>query len=118
MDLTIEKSGDSSLVVLKGELAVEDAGQLKLALAAALRDGSVEIDLSGASSINVFCLQVLCSAHRSAAISGRKISISAGSGPFTEEVKRAGLFPNICRKHPAGGHCLWMGPGTCGEAGI
>ncbi len=116
MDLTIEATGDSSRLVIRGGLTVDSVGRLKAALVQALENenDNVSIDLSGASEIDFSCFQVLCSAHRSAAKSGKKISIHACSGSFGQAARQTGLFPHVCRKNTSG-DCLWAGSGVCGE---
>lgn len=117
MELTVEKTGDSARLVVKGSLTVESAGQLKAALVEALESGDVSIDLSGASEMDFSCFQVLCAAHRSADLSRRKILIQACSNSFGQAARQTGLFPGICRKNMAG-DCLWAGSGVCGEISL
>lgn len=120
MDLTVRTDGCNSMLAISGDLTAESAGRLKAALMEALEKGDVSFDLSGAAQMDFSCFQVLCSAHMSAALSGKKLVIQTYSDSFAHAARQTGLFPGVCRKDKkTSDHCLWTGFGVCcGETSL
>ena len=114
MDFVIERSDDPTVLVIKGVLNVDIAFEIKKAMLEALGNGIVVLDMSEVKEIDISCLQLFCSAHRSASAAGKKISVSGCSGPIRRKAAEAGLLPNACKEKLAG-DCLWGTVGGCGE---
>ncbi len=94
------------MLALKGALRVESAAEIKEILTGALSRGRIVLDLGEVQEIDISCLQLFCAACRSAARSGKSMSIAVCSEAFRQAVKAAGLFPDICKENPHG-DCLW-----------
>ncbi|UCG78284.1 MAG: STAS domain-containing protein [Nitrospirota bacterium] len=76
MRLSVDKSGKKGVLRPKGELTLLRADEMKKALMRALKKvKQLEIDLAGADDLDAACLQLICSAHRSAINAKRKITL-------------------------------------------
>jgi anti-anti-sigma regulatory factor len=96
---------------LKGEITLLQAEQLKVLLARAL-DASeqVTIDTEAVTDIDLSCLQLICSAHRSALGCGRRwVLTPRRSEAFTEKVRQAGLTHCFACNYAPESDCLWKG---------
>lgn len=73
LNLTIEKNGDGeSLLRIEGEATVEHGEELRDALLDGLNSNQVlRIDLAQTTAIDIFGIQLICSAHRSAVAWGK-----------------------------------------------
>lgn len=109
MDLRVEDSGDAKVLILNGELTIEHADELKDALAKSLNSaGHVVLNIEGASNVDLSCLQLLCSTHRTAVRSNKVLSLSGGySGPFKQAVTDLGYFRSIGCSLDTGNTCIW-----------
>ena len=72
----IDKSEGTGSLVLEGELIIDHAEELRQSLVDALdSEGSLNLNIEGVSKVDLFGLQVLCSAHRSALQSSRELAL-------------------------------------------
>lgn len=111
MNVTTDK--DKSYLRLEGEMTIAKAAKLKDALARAIDSGkTVVIDIDRVTGVDLSFLQLLCSAHRTAANQGKKLTISNPGLPvYAEARKTAGFhYTKPCR-HVASNGCLWVGGG-------
>ena len=104
----MEDKDNTSILKVEGPLSIQDASALRDCLLKAL--GSAEgivIDLSGAEAIDLACLQVLCSAHKTYALAHKGIRMAGG---LPEGVVRSlfaiALTAEGCDRVPHG-TCLW-----------
>ena len=103
------KQMEMTELVWQGELNVqriaELKGELQQALAAANR---VMIRFEQVEEVDISFLQLLCSGHRTAGISGKELAI-AGDVPecFTRTLRLAGFNRHTGCKFSAGNCCLW-----------
>ncbi|MGD0819456.1 MAG: STAS domain-containing protein [Desulfomonilia bacterium] len=106
----IDKIDNDNTMILRvqGALSIQDASALRDCLLKAL--GSTEslvIDLSGAEAIDLACLQVLCSAHKTFSKAQKSIGIT---GELPEGIVRSlssvALVPDACDRE-SHGPCLW-----------
>lgn len=106
MKITIKQG--KAHVQLKGDLSVADAADLKNFLVDSLaRADAIVINLDRVTSIDLACLQLFCSTHRSAAKNGKKFMIQEPvPEPFIKARKAAGFMFN---KQFATEDCLWIG---------
>lgn len=108
MNHTFELSGETANLALSESLSIEDAAQLKDAVSETLSSAThLSIDLSGVTSIDLCCLQVLCSAHRTAVAEGKNLALLNPGDWFLEALRETGYLRHVgCMK--TGGHnCLW-----------
>ena len=87
-----EQSGETGALVLAGGLTIEHAEELKHILLEALKNKSaLHIDLQGVTKVDLFGLQVLCSAHLLAMETGKDMAfIGKRSGALEEAIVTAG----------------------------
>jgi anti-anti-sigma regulatory factor len=77
----IEQSGGSGSLVLEGEMIIDHGEELKRFFLGALESrGSLDLNLEGVSKVDLFGLQVLCSAHQSA-VKANKVLTLIGKQP-------------------------------------
>lgn len=115
MSFLFEGPNDSGRLMLKGELTIQHAPRLKEVLLDALdRTTRLSVVLEGIKEIDLACLQVLCSAHRTAIESAKDISI-AGSWPeaFRKVVVESGYERGGSCRSPESVSCLWKSEGMC-----
>ncbi len=111
MDLIFQPqgSGKEGKLVLDGNLTLERAEELRMLLIKALIDADlVSVDFATVTDIDLSCLQLLCSAHRSAARMSKRLVFS-GEWPdvFRQAVNESGFARfsgcRLDRDHS----CLW-----------
>ena len=104
----LEKSGESVVLSFSGELSLEKAVEFREVLLEALNGAnSVVIDILDVDVVDLAVLQLLCSAHRMALISGKSFSVSGYPEPFTNAIREAGLSRFVCRNDVWRAECLW-----------
>lgn len=94
----------------RGVLSIAEAAEFKTALVDALESmDAVEINLDEVESIDLACLQLLCSAHRTASSKGKKVAVKEPlPAPFLEARKNAGFeYSKQCR-FVSTDDCLWV----------
>ena len=63
----VEQSGGLGSLILEGEMIIDHAEELKSAFMDVLKSSSsLELRVEGVNKVDIFGLQVLCAAHRSA----------------------------------------------------
>ena len=92
MELTIDKTGDSGILKIEGELTIQKAESLKQALMGALDKMQVfRLDLNSLTRIDLAAIQLLYSAHKSAEAAGKTIELADGANDlFKNGVEAAG----------------------------
>ncbi len=101
------KEGELSLL---GSVTIDQANDLKVALLDALSSSdSVMVDLSKADSIDLACMQLLCSAHHTAGTMGKSFSIDANRPDgVVRSVSAAGYMRHTGCKYDAARTCVWI----------
>ena len=109
MKVTTRKN--KSFLKLDGEMNISRATDLKDALLESLEKAeTVEINLNDVTGIDLSCLQLLCSAHRSASKEGKALTIKDPSLPlYIEARKNAGFMYSKSCRHVTTDDCLWVG---------
>jgi len=110
--LTIhEQTTDNSLQLkLEGDATIESAEQLHQALLEGLRSQTeVQIDCSATESIDVYALQIFCSAHRTAIEWEKKLTFQGNlSAAVSQAITATGLLRDHgCSHCPDGVCCMW-----------
>jgi ABC-type transporter Mla MlaB component len=110
MKYRTKKSGETSTLVFEGELTVEGAKKIKMALRKSLqRSDHLSLDLTQATEIDLFFLQLLCSAHRTAVEMNKRVTLE---GPVPKALERfikdAGYTRHIGCKSVEEKSCLWI----------
>ncbi len=92
MTSQFKQSGSSGVLTFSGELTVEHVGEMRTALIQALTDADhVEMDFSGVVEVDIFCLQLLCSAHRTSIRLNKRVNVLESQlAKFRETLETAG----------------------------
>jgi|APFre7841882630_1041343.scaffolds.fasta_scaffold02783_3 ABC-type transporter Mla MlaB component len=111
MQTTFSQSGNKSYITLEGDLTLPNAEALKGIFTKALQESDdVSVAIVTVENVDLSCLQLLCSAHRSAMRSKKKVTF-IGSPPqaFNDAVEATGLARGAAGcKLDDGYSCLWM----------
>jgi len=109
MKVTTRKG--KSFLKLDGEVNIARATDLKDALLKSLEKAeTVEINLTDVTGIDLSCLQLLCSAHRTASKKGKILTIKDPTLPmYIEARKNAGFMYSKPCQFVTTGDCLWVG---------
>lgn len=112
-------SGNTGNLIISETLTIEDASQLKSAVIEALAAVThLNIDLSGVTAIDLCCLQLLCSAHRTSFTRGKTLSLLTDGGRIQDTLRETGFLRHIGCMKSSGHECLWIGnSGEISEAG-
>jgi anti-anti-sigma factor len=100
----------SSLVHIGGELTVQHAAELRTCLLHALSGAqSVQIDLQAVEDVDLTCLQILCSAHKSALFAGKTLCLGNETPQHIRDSLDIAGFSRLqgCTMD-AGDSCLWL----------
>jgi len=103
---------DGDKLKVSGRLAIQDAVKLKeLLLEAYGKTAKLEIDLAEAESVDLACVQVLCSANLSFRGAGKEIHACSGipTGVRTS-LEEMSLDPMTCSLESSD-KCLWAAGG-------
>lgn len=84
--------GDCVVLKLEGDLTIQVAGELRDAVLRAQESaGHLALNLETVTGVDVSCLQVFCSAHRTLVKSGRQLSlVHPVPASFMQSVREAG----------------------------
>lgn len=89
----IEQPGEFGSLIIEGEMIIDHAEELRRFFVDALGSkGSLDMNIEGVSKVDLFGLQVLCSAHRSALKSSRELTLN-GKQPeaFRHAIQQSGF---------------------------
>jgi anti-anti-sigma factor len=111
IDLEMEDSGEMGVLTMDGELTIQRAAELKTALISSL--ASVEhlvLNLEKVAEVDLSCLQLLCSAHRTSVRSNKRLTW-AGNRPesLARTVGDAGFVRHKGCVLDRDKSCLWVG---------
>ncbi|HET6419949.1 MAG TPA: STAS domain-containing protein [Geobacteraceae bacterium] len=103
------QSGDASVLALGDSLTIEDAAELRSVIAEALAAAThLVLDLAGVPTADLCCLQLFCSAHRTAVRSGKTLELRNVGEAFANGTEEAGYArQESCLDGPYAG-CLWI----------
>ncbi|MEW5745713.1 MAG: STAS domain-containing protein [Nitrospirota bacterium] len=111
MECTLEQSGAVGVLKIAGDLTVITSGALKSALMNSLEKvDHLVLDLEGVGEVDLSCLQLLCSAHRTSARLNKQLTV-ANSRPeaFRQAVAAAGYGRHIGCSFDTYRNCIWLG---------
>ena len=112
MDITFrdQQAGKQGNVTLDGNLTVGQAEGLRMLLIKALIGADqIRVDFGTVTDVDLSCIQLLCSAHRSAARMKRNVALS-GDWPelFKKIVEEAGYSRHSGCRLDVDSSCLWV----------
>ncbi|MRR58203.1 MAG: anti-sigma factor antagonist [Deltaproteobacteria bacterium] len=109
MKISLEKSGDGATLTISGELGIETGEALKSGITEAFGIADrIDLDLSGVTSLDLCSMQLLCSAHRTAAVSGKQLLLMNVGEAFSSDRRTAGYMRHTSCHRGAGLNCLWL----------
>jgi anti-anti-sigma factor len=109
-DFSLEQSGNVAVLAVNGPVTVERACELKEILMKALHGAEhVVFDLEGVTEVDLSCLQILCSAHRTSARLNKRITISkVRPEVFCRVAECAGFERHTGCVQDTTKSCLWV----------
>jgi anti-anti-sigma regulatory factor len=110
MSAIFTRTGNKGVITLDGDVTLQQAEELRRVLIKALVDADeVSLDMEKVQQADLSCLQLLCSAHRSAARFTKKFAFS-GCPPkaLKDAVETAGFSRVTGCKLDCDKSCLWM----------
>jgi ABC-type transporter Mla MlaB component len=115
-DIRKSQEGDRAVLAISGELTVRHAKNLKAQLLDALTGSeAVEVNLGQVSAIDVTFPQLLCSAHRTAVVLKKNMTVTGVDGErFGAMLRSAGISRHIGCQESSRKTCLWL-QGKAGE---
>lgn len=119
LNIQQETSSDGTLVLtLEGDATVETVEQLHQALRAGLQQDQVTLDCSLLNKADLYALQLLCSAHRTAMNEKKTLTfLGKVSEPVVEAIKATGLMREFgCSLSSEEASCLWSGLNNSSDA--
>jgi ABC-type transporter Mla MlaB component len=116
MGFSFEGPDQTGMIILKGELSIQQASRLKEMLSDSLTGAErLRINVEQIKGIDLSCLQVLCSAHRTAICSQKSIAVAGTrSEGFRRAVEGSGYAKGRNCGSPESVSCLWKS-GECNE---
>jgi ABC-type transporter Mla MlaB component len=110
MGATLRQSGDTRIVLLEGDLTLPQAPELRTAFMKALVEADdVFIRFGNVGELDLSCLQLLCSAHRSAARLKKRVRFEGGIPKKLSDMADAAGYSRLkgC-KLDTEKSCLWL----------
>jgi ABC-type transporter Mla MlaB component len=111
MGLTYLEENNRGTLTLDGVLTLSQAEELKMFLIKAIINvDQVFLALGDVQEIDLSCLQLLCSAHRSAIRMNKTVAFTgAWTESFKKAVHQAGYARTVGCSLDCSGSCIWMG---------
>ncbi len=111
MNFELKPSGGMGILTIGGELTIERAAELRKMLIKSLEIAdTVRIRLENVTAVDLSCLQLLCSAHRTALNLNKNLTLSSKmSQVFRQAVEDAGYFRLSGCAPDSYKSCLWIG---------
>jgi anti-anti-sigma factor len=106
--VNMENKDNTKILKAEGSLSIQDASELRECLLETFSSAeTLLIDLSGVQSVDLACLQIFCSAHKTYSQAQKCIRI-AGNLPegVVRSLSSVTLVPEACDREPHG-PCLW-----------
>jgi anti-anti-sigma regulatory factor len=114
MTLIVDDSKKTGLLVADGKITVQQAGDFKDTLTKALSEvDRLEINFDTVTEVDLACLQLLCSAHKTCVKANKTMSIT-GRQPevLKKAIKDAGYERHKgCKEAGDNNQCLWVSGG-------
>jgi len=110
IECTVQQSDERKILTLEGDLTIIHAAELKKILLEAIENSPhVDLNIDKVADVDLSCLQLLCSAHRTSLNLNRTISIASNHPEIFREALRDAGFPlnKGCELDPDGS-CLWI----------
>jgi ABC-type transporter Mla MlaB component len=112
MSIKLKRTAKKGLILCDGELTLDHAEELRSVLIKALIDvDRVELDMEKVTRVDLSCLQLLCSAHRSAERMNKLLALRHGRPDELNRVAgEAGYLRRAGCRLDSDKTCLWRSP--------
>ncbi|MBI4847891.1 MAG: STAS domain-containing protein [Nitrospirae bacterium] len=110
-DIKVEKREDNNIVVITGEMTIQNASALRDALIQSTECAEhVILDLKDVTEIDLSCLQLLCAAHRTSVNSQKSLKLKQDYPEILKKaVTEAGYSRYFGCKLETEKSCIWKG---------
>jgi anti-anti-sigma regulatory factor len=110
MGITFQQTNNQGKITLDGEVTLSEAELLRsLLIKAIIACDEVHVDFGSLARIDLSCLQLLCSAHRSAVRLDKRLTLAGNwPAPFREMVNGSGFKRTCGCRLDRNNSCLWM----------
>jgi len=116
MNSAQEQSDGGCVLNLEGELTIQCGRELKETLINSLNSSEqVILNMEKVTEIDISCLQLLCSAHRTSIKLNKHLAIAGNTDLFSESVDRCGYSRHKGCSLGENGACLWTKGGGKSE---
>lgn len=107
---TLDQTGKKGVLTLSGDLTIRHADELRTALIKAIiSTDELTIDCSGAGSVDLAFLQLLCSAHRTFTRLNKRVSLTECRPEVLQiAVREAGFVRSRGCSLDRQNSCLWV----------
>ncbi len=108
-DYEVLTTASDNTLIINGKLTIENAAELQKILRKTLGEAdNLIINLEKVTEVDMSCLQLLCSAHKTFIDNNKSFAITANtSESFTETVKDSGFLRHIGCDSKCDASCLW-----------
>ncbi len=109
-DYKVEESDEKKILSINGELTIQNAADLKKILIESLEDTShLTLNIENVTEIDMSCLQLLCSAHKTTINTDKGLSIHGSpSAIFQEALNVSGYQQFSGCELDKSDSCLWV----------
>ena len=108
-DIREETAKDCTTFTMSGELTVSAANGIRTMLLNAMQKApALRVRLENVSRMDIAFLQLLCSAHRTAADMNKQFTVSGDRDRFLDLLKKSGFQRHIGCKESGKYPCLWL----------
>jgi ABC-type transporter Mla MlaB component len=111
MELIIDKKTKSGTLILKDDLTINRITSIRDEIIKALtKVKSLVVDAEQAAAVDLTFLQLMCSAHRTATVQNKALSLSGKINPFIKKAIQENSYARSCGcVLDQTNTCLWMG---------
>ncbi len=109
-DCKVEESDDKKTLTINGELKIQDAAELQKVLIESLENTEhLDLNLENVTGIDMSCLQLLCSAHRTMSSLDKRFTLSSSYSEIVREaVNDSGYQQFKGCESDKDESCLWV----------
>ncbi|MDA8100922.1 MAG: STAS domain-containing protein [Nitrospiraceae bacterium] len=110
MNIKQHRNGDREIISVSGAATVAEAASLKQVLLSAFQQaGEVELTFEAIGDADLTVLQLLCSAHRSAADHGKKLVVKGlDQEPLVRLIGQMGFTRHVGCRETTRTTCFWL----------
>jgi ABC-type transporter Mla MlaB component len=105
----VEQPAGIGMLTLEGSFSIQDLGELKSNFITALRAAEkVFVNVEGVSDVDISCLELFCSVHRTAVRLRKTVTFSSIPVSFSKAVNDGGFARHVGCRLDSNKSCLWV----------